>query len=590
MAAACSGRVADDDEPSGGGGGKPPPGDVQDVTDVLNGLPPGSMSSGAGSPSGRPRPSGVPVAGSDTCRAPKERVWQLSPLQMANTMATLVPGVDATLLKERLLRYASVGSPYTSDPGILNASSLFATDLNQTVTQLVDTLVSSGGGEHACVAKSPTRDCAQTVIKSLLPRAFRSPPANGVADDFLAFYDDASGKYGEGPAIKLLIERILSAPEVLFRRELGELDKKTGLLRLSAHERADLIAYAITDAPPDSQLRAAADDGSLLEPEVARREVDRLLGAAPPLEDIVEGMAEVRRKVAGPMRFLREFLSVEKTRFVTVKGSDERLLRWFDNEAMTFARHVLWEDDATLSKLLTADYTFYSNTLADHYGVARKDNYTAPAPTVNGRKGVLMQSSFLTGHDSATDRGKFIRARLFCQEIAAPDNNVDMNLEGLEEELEGEEKRNLSPREVRARHLKDPSCAACHQQLDPLGFPFDGFDVLGKPRTTWDGFPIDTGGEILGTSKSDGKVQNAPELVTKLAASSDVATCFVVQMYMYVHGRIPGEEDTCYLERLSTAFARSGGNVRELMAEMLTGDEMQTRMPDWKTESQGAKP
>ena len=187
-----------------------------------------------------------------------------------------------------------------------------------------------------------------------------------------------------------------------------------------------------------------------------------------------------------------------------------------------------------------------------------------------------MQSGFLTSHDGATDRGLFIRDRLLCQPVAAPDD-VDMNLEGLEQLLEDEEDTTLSPREIRARHLADPACSGCHLGIDPLGFPFDGFDDSGIPRDTWDGFPIDLAGEIIGTETIDGPVFGAQELVTKLSTAPEVQDCFVQQVFEFVFGRPPGPDDACVVQAAQDAFRASGGDVRELFVELLSAPAVRNR-------------
>jgi hypothetical protein len=57
------------------------------------------------------------------------------------------------------------------------------------------------------------------------------------------------------------------------------------------------------------------------------------------------------------------------------------------------------------------------------------------------------------------------------------------------------------PRTVREKmeqHRKNPVCAACHGQMDPLGFAFENFDAVGAWRTTDASFPIDPSGTFPG--------------------------------------------------------------------------------------------
>jgi hypothetical protein len=55
----------------------------------------------------------------------------------------------------------------------------------------------------------------------------------------------------------------------------------------------------------------------------------------------------------------------------------------------------------------------------------------------------------------------------------------------------------LSLREKLQQHKRNATCAACHLRIDPLGFPLEGFDAVGRARQTYpDGKPVDVTGEF----------------------------------------------------------------------------------------------
>lgn len=61
----------------------------------------------------------------------------------------------------------------------------------------------------------------------------------------------------------------------------------------------------------------------------------------------------------------------------------------------------------------------------------------------------------------------------------------------------GEGGRHASVRERLERHRKNPSCAACHALMDPLGFALENFDAIGRWRATGeDGSIIDASGVL----------------------------------------------------------------------------------------------
>ena len=58
------------------------------------------------------------------------------------------------------------------------------------------------------------------------------------------------------------------------------------------------------------------------------------------------------------------------------------------------------------------------------------------------------------------------------------------------------------PKNIREKlrvHRENPSCAVCHDRLDPIGFALEKFDPVARFRKNYrDGVPIDTVGELFG--------------------------------------------------------------------------------------------
>ena len=54
------------------------------------------------------------------------------------------------------------------------------------------------------------------------------------------------------------------------------------------------------------------------------------------------------------------------------------------------------------------------------------------------------------------------------------------------------------------RHRADPTCAACHNVIDPVGFSLENFDAVGRWRTAEEGKPVDATGGLPDGSKFTG--------------------------------------------------------------------------------------
>ncbi len=514
-----------------------------------------------------------------SCRPEVARVWALTPEQLEATYRAALPGLPVGLVDAALRPYVNRGEPYANDPAILNGGPSYMAQLIAAARSVVEAALENEDVALPACLRAGEAGCDEAILEAFGAPLHRRPLTDDERASYLAFHGAVAAAQGPDVANRLLARRLLTAPSVLFREEIGGDPGEDGLSMLQPREIADVLAYTLLDAPPDAALRAAAESGSLADPEVRASEVRRLVSLVP--ADVTLEDANDERSIAGVMRFFYEWLDVEDIRFVEgLRFEDngvERNLRWLSNEPMMFIREVLWNGDARLETLLDAGFTMYSRTLSDYYG--RPDREApSPSPTLQGRRGLLMQGGWLVAHAGITARGLWIRERLFCQEVPRPPG-VDMNLPGLEEDLEAEEGRDLSPREVRERHLGEASCQTCHAVIDPLGYPFDGFAPNGTPRADVDGFPLELEGWIEGTAASDGPVEGPQDLVATLARSPDVRACFVEQLYSYVHGRHVREHDSCYLDALKTRFDATDGDIRDLLEQMLQLENVTHRVP-----------
>ena len=138
---------------------------------------------------------------------------------------------------------------------------------------------------------------------------------------------------------------------------------------------------------------------------------------------------------------------------------------------------------ATSWTLFTANYSFVNSDLAAIYKV------TAAGPRIRSRRvsrrigarRPLGQTLFLTltskPDDTApTARGLFVREQFLCQQVPPPPPGVNTNLPPVDEA------KPVTNRERLAEHATNPSCASCHNLIDPIGFGLEKFDAIGVRR------------------------------------------------------------------------------------------------------------
>ena len=103
-------------------------------------------------------------------------------------------------------------------------------------------------------------------------------------------------------------------------------------------------------------------------------------------------------------------------------------------------------------------------------------------PADSPRRGLLGHGSILTVTSTASRtspvmRGSWILENLLRRPSPAPPPGVETNLDG-----DGTQVITTSVRERLEAHRQNPSCAACHDVIDPVGFALENFDAIGAWR------------------------------------------------------------------------------------------------------------
>jgi hypothetical protein len=201
------------------------------------------------------------------------------------------------------------------------------------------------------------------------------------------------------------------------------------------------------------------------------------------------------------------------------------------------------------------------------------------------RAGILTHPAWLIAWSGNFDndpirRGKWIREHLLAGTI--PDVPLDVNAVVPEH-------RDQSLRE-RLQVTRDEYCWKCHQNMDPLGLPFEQFDDFGRYRNSEmvgellsifperhvdaPTLPIDTGGSVTnsGDEGLEGDVQNAFDLLQKLGSSKRVRQSFVRHAFRYWLGRNETLDDSPTLIAADEAYVKHGGSMKAMIASLLSSD------------------
>ncbi len=225
-----------------------------------------------------------------------------------------------------------------------------------------------------------------------------------------------------------------------------------------------------------------------------------------------------------------------------------------------------------------------------------------PAPIAN-RKGMLTHPAWLIAHagNTATDpvkRGKWIREKLLAGNVPDVPITVDAVIP--------EDHHKTLRQRVDAKTGQE-YCWKCHKLMNPLGLPFEMYDDFGRYRTeeslehpdnlvkkgpdkaavhvdlrdTYKTLPVDAQGHLSGTGNDDldGDVENAIDLIDRLAKSTRVRQSIIRYAFRYFMGRNEVLSDSKTLIDADQAYLESSGSFDAVIVSLLTSDSFIYRKP-----------
>lgn len=428
-----------------------------------------------------------------------------------------------------------------------------------------------GGDRRGIIPCKPSAACRARFVREFGLKAFRRP----LELDEQKRYEDLFRRETDFYKGALLtVEAMLQSPHFLFRLE------ETANPNWKAYVTATRLAYALWDSLPDAALFESAARGELTSAAGVERAARRMLNDPRARQAMDE--------------FVAQWLRFDR---LLTAGKDRRRFPMFNREtavamteeARSFVADLVWNDRDFMTAF-TADHSFINADLAVIYGV------TAPAkefdrtqfPADAERAGLLGQTLFLAltskpDDTSPTARGLFIREQFLCQHVAEPPPGVNTNLPEITEA------KPQTNRDRMREHTTNPSCATCHNLIDPIGFAFEKFNAVGARQDKFklqffagdeDGnrrapktleLPLDTTGYVAGIP--DSKFSSPRELGAVLARSSQCQECLVKQYFRYTAGRMETAADRALIRQVFDDFKKSQFRFRELMISLVRSRE-----------------
>jgi hypothetical protein len=421
--------------------------------------------------------------------------------------------------------------------------------------------------------------CAATILTALSRRAYRRPVTDSDLAPLLMFYRSGYAKGGFERGIEEALQRLLMAPEFLFRVYV----EPRGLApdspyRISDLELASRLSFFLWSSLPDDTLIDLASQKKLRDPMVIGNQVKRMI-ADKRADALINNFSD-------QWLYLRNLPTVvpDETQF---PNFDEGLRQAFRTETQLFFGSVVRENRNALD-LLQANYSFLNDRLARHYGISgvAGSDFRRVTFTDETRGGLLGQGSILTAtsyptRTSPVVRGKWILENLLGTPPPPPPPNVpDLRATSSDGKV-------LSMRERMVQHRASPLCASCHSVMDPLGLALENFNAVGELRTRGEsGEPIDASGAL-----PDGaKFQGVAGLRAALTAQPErFVTTLTEKLLIYALGRGLDYYDAPTVRGIVRNAAPKGYRLSDLIVSIVNSVPFQQRRTAPVTEDMPAK-
>ena len=430
------------------------------------------------------------------------------------------------------------------------------------------------------------------ILRYFTMRVFRRPVDEATLDKLVSIAagveKQPGGSFEQG--IGQALTAMLASPRFLFRAEIQpEPNNPAQVVRVDEYALASRLSYFLWSSLPDDELLALARDGKLR--ANLRPQVDRLLK-----DD--KGRRFVRN-FAGQWLQTRdvETVSIDAQRILRIRRNEDadkvfngRVRRAMRQETEMLFAHLVREN-RPLTELLSSDYTFLNETLANFYdipGVKGQEMRKVTLAKDSHRGSVLTHGSLLlvTSNPTRTSpvkRGLFVLENL----LGTPPPPAPPNVPTLESTKQNSADF-LTMRQAMELHRAKPLCASCHARMDPIGLALENFNALGKFRDQEGGKNIDTAGQLITGEKFTNTVELAKILVT--SRRKDFYRCATEKLLTYATGRGVEYYDAPTIEKIVEQMERDGAKTRSLIYGVVESAPFQMRRGDGDRLMTDAKP
>ena len=395
---------------------------------------------------------------------------------------------------------------------------------------------------------------------AFMRRAYRRPVQPAEADEYLALVETVQAQgTSRIKAIQSAYMAILASPDFVYiQQDDGP---------LSDYELASRLSYFLWSSMPDDTLFALAESGELRKPATIIAQVERML-ADPKAAAFTRHFPERWLQ----LHTLGSMPPAKKGPF----GIYHRLEEWLIPQVDAYFSDVLTHN-RPIREFIDSDYSYLNAMLAEHIyqqkdlgllgPVLRKVHFDDPR-----RGGLFTMPAVMTVTANGVDTSPVVRGVFVLEHIlGTPPSPAPPDVEPIPPDL-----RNAHTiRDQLAIHREQEACNNCHQKIDPMGFPFENFDPIGRWRDRYPKFnPKDRHGPDVesNTTLVDGtEIADVVAFKQALLEREDfVIRCLASKMLSYATGRRMEPADRGEIDAILTQLDKKGNGLRDLVTLVAT--------------------
>lgn len=389
-------------------------------------------------------------------------------------------------------------------------------------------------------------------------RAFRRPLRDEIRSLYIdrQFEGDGGSRPDAGSIVKRVVLLVLKSPRFLYR--------EVGVESPDAYDVASRVSFGLWDSLPDRALLDAAAAGRLADRAEVTRQAERMV-------DDLRTRAKLRE-------FFLQWLKVDEVPDVAkdpdrFPGFDGAIASDLRTSLDLFLEDVVWGESSDFRQILLAEDLFLNGRLAQFYGADLPADapFRKVAMGPRERAGIvshpyLMTTFAYTATSSPIHRGVFLARSVLGRSLKPPPEAASPLAPDLHPDL--------TTRQRVVLQTSPAACTTCHALINPLGFPLENFDAVGRFRGEEDGKTIDASGTYQARTGETVAFNGPRELATFLAGSEETHDAFVEQLFHHlvkqpIRAFGPGTP-----ANLRQSFAGNGYHIRKLAVEIVSSSAL----------------